>query len=221
MNPDQNAPEVTGNLSRMLRHLRLYEEVVLYADLPEIDVQDEKQSLEFLRGEYERELREYPSGAPPFDAEAALWAARLIYRSSQLLLYRQHKEVLLETLFPGFRGERTLAAILSADLTLRFLPSVLEKLHEIDPEDALLPILKNIASAWDYSAVGSHVQSELPDFHSAGKYPLLRKLYIDRVITLRDERLAAEPAINREIRTALGLYPDELWKNFDLIKTTS
>lgn len=218
-NPIPESGNHTGNFLRMLRQLRLYEEVVLYADIPGFSVQEAREADDFLRSEYERELKEYPSGAPVYNSEAALWAATLIYRASQLLLYREQKEVQLEGMFPHYMGERNLSAILSADLTLRFIPSVLEKLHEINPEDGLLVILNKIASEWDYSAIGSNVDSGLADFEMAGKNPLFMKLYIDRIIAVRDQRLATNASVNREIRSSLGMYTNELWNNFDLIKT--
>jgi hypothetical protein len=213
--------ESGGNFLRMLRQLRLYEEVVLYNGVPAIPAQELEEARQFLQSEYERELREYPKGAPAFHADAALWAAVLIYRASQLLLYREQKSVQLNELFPRFAETRDPAVILSADLTLRFLPSVLEKATEIDPEDALIGILKNVAADWDYSAVGSNIESPLNDFQLAGKIPLLQKLYVDRVIAVRDKKLAAHPLINQHIRRALGLYTNELWTNFDLIKTNT
>lgn len=221
LNANNEIREETGNFLRMLRQLRLYEEVVLYANVPDIPLREEQEAVAFLQSEYVRELKEYPAGAPEYNPEAAAWAAKMIYRSAQLLLYREHKELVLESMFPSYSGEKNLSAILSADLTLRFLPSILEKLHEIDPEDALFPILEKFATEWDYSAIGSRVESPLQDFELAGKTPLLMKLYIDRIIAVNDQRLASKPAINREIRSALGLYTNELWKNFDLIKTTT
>lgn len=221
LNPNNDFQKETGNFLRMLRQLRLYEEVVLYANVPDISEREEKEALGFLKSEYDREVKEYPPGAPEFNPSAAVWSAKMIYRSAQLLLYREQKEVQLESMFPAYSGEENLSAILSADLTLRFLPSILEKLHEIDPEDALFPILEKFASEWDYSAIGSRVESTLPDFELAGKTPLLMKLYIDRIIAVNDQRLASNPMINREIRSALGLYTNELWKNFELIKTTT
>lgn len=219
-NPIAEPGNQAGNFLRLLRQLRLYEEVVLYADIPGFGAQEAREADDFLRSEYERELKEYPSGAPVYNSEAALWAAALIYRAAQLLLYREQKEVQLEGMFPDYTGERSLSAILSADLTLRFIPSVLEKLHEIDPEDGLLVILNKVAAEWDYSAIGSKVNSVLPDFEMAVNNRLFMKLYIDRIIAVRDQRLASNAAVNREIRSSLGMYTNELWNNFDLIKTT-
>lgn len=213
--------ESGGNFLRMVRQLRLYEEVVLYNGVPDIPAHELEEVQQFLLSEYEREGKEYPSGAPAFHADAALWAAVLIYRASQLLLYREQKSVQLNELFPRFDETRNVSVILSADLTLRFLPSVLEKAQEIDPEDALIGILKAIATDWDYSAIGSKVEAPLNDFHLAEKTPLLMKLYIDRVIAVRDKKLAEHPDINRRVRSALGMYTNELWNNFDLIKTTT
>lgn len=202
----------------MMRQLRLYEEVVLYNSVPEIPAHEWEEVKQFLQGEYERERKEHPSGAPAFNADAAMWAALLIYRASQLLLYREQKSILLDALFPPFAGTRDLSAILSADLTLRFIPSVLEQAHNIDPEDALIPILKKFAGEWDYSAIGSNAESPLNDFQLAGRVPLLLKLYVDRIIAVRDKKLAEHPEVNRQVRIALGLYTNELWNNFDLIK---
>ena len=72
-------------------HLRTEEHIILYDKLIAIPSQDEADAVLFLATEYERESLDYPFTAPEFNPTAAIWGARLVYFSAQLLLYRDHK----------------------------------------------------------------------------------------------------------------------------------
>lgn len=202
----------------MLRQLRLYEEIVLYASIPGVSPQEEIEAKAFLKEEYQREAIAFQHEVPPFSEEAAFWAAALIYRAAQLMLYRENKEVELAGILPVYNGPKDVSAILSADLTLRFLPSVIEKLKEIDKDDALIPLLSDVAVEWDFSSVGMKMDSKFEAMRMAKLNPCLLRLYIDRVIELRDAERAQHPLLHEEIKAVLGLYTSELWPGFEMLK---
>jgi hypothetical protein len=166
--------------------------------------------IQFLNTEYEKEKKEYPLLAPDFDADAAFWAAKTVYISAQLLLYRANKETDLPQLLPDFGQEQTAEAILSADLCLRFLPDIITHLQLIDPEDALLPLLQKIIHQWHYSGIAGELSTEHLDFEPVMHNPCLWHLYIDRVIAYQKKNLANLPILRDKIKASLGIYAKEL-----------
>lgn len=200
---------------KMLQHLRYYEEVILYANLLEISGEEEAQATKYLKSEYETERLEYPFVTPSFNDSAALWAAKTVYIASQLLLYRQNRVEDLPSILPNFPGEISPSAILSADITLRFLPSVITQLQLIDPDDELINILKNHLQTWHYSGISSSLLNiETLSFDAIITNKCLHQLYVDRVIVNKKLALVHHPALENEISSTLGIYTSLLWKEF-------
>ena len=204
---------------KMIRRLRGYEEVVLYANILKIQAAEETEVAEFLAAEYRREANSYPFTAPPFDSEAAVWAAETVYIAAQLLLYRENKEAELETLLPVFSHTPDASAMLSADLCLRFLPDLIAQLKIIDSEDKLINILHEALQQWHYSGIPYLQSPESPDFTAVTANQCLYQLYTDRVIENRNLRLARHPAIHKMIRAALGDFGSVYWSDFKLETT--
>ena len=150
----------------MVQHLRQHEEVMLYGNLLHIDDSDAAETVAWLQEEYGKESSEYPHTAPPFDAAAALWAAKTMNAAAQLLLYRENKPEDLGSLFPPFDREIDSSAILSADLCLRFLPDTLRELKLIDSLDPLILILENILQAWHYSGISYPIDPAKTDLET-------------------------------------------------------
>src|ERR1044072_5338964 len=141
----------TNYFLQTLEHLRNYEEVMLYGNLLEITNEQAAEAVIYLQREFEHEkLTHQCKAIPVFDSKAALWAARTIYTSAQLMLYREHKEIELELLFAPYHLPMTASAQLSADLMLRFLPDIITHLKMISPEDALVPLLEKHITQWRY-----------------------------------------------------------------------
>ncbi len=212
-------PSSTGCFVKMIKRLREYEEVVLYENILSIEKEEQSEITEFLAGEYQTESISYPYTPPLFDREAALWAAKTVYIAAQLMLYRENKETELETLIPQFSETVTPAAILSADLCLRFLPDMILQLKAIDSEDKLLIILDNTMRQWHYSGIRYLQSSESLDFTNLTADEILGQLYTDRVIEYRNLRLAKHPAVQKMIRTALGDLGNIYWSDFKLETT--
>lgn len=182
-----------------IQHLRLHEELLLHGLLAPALEKDTAELSSFLAEEYATESINYPHTPPPFDPEAALWAAKILYTAAQLLLNRQHEAGDLPKLLPPYPQALTEGAILSADLSLRFLPPIIDQLQRIDPEDPLIPLLENLLLPWHYSGIGHPLPIEKLNFEPLSGMFCLRQLYIDRVIELKNRALAEHIALNTSV----------------------
>jgi hypothetical protein len=197
----------------MLQHLRYYEEVILYGNLLCISEEEEALAATWLHAEYKNETPEYPFEAPGFDSDAAVWAAKTLYIATQLLLYREHKDEDAERLLQPYTIEVTPAAVLSADLTLRFLPHVVTQLQQIDPEDRLIKILTTHLVTWHYSGITFPLPAAQLCFDVVGTNKCLQQLYVNRVIGCRNEALAGHPALEASVRASLGFFKNIFWND--------
>jgi hypothetical protein len=195
-----------------IRHLRRHEEMIIYDRFNPQGLAGEDAVSQFLREEYEQECIEYPGTCPVFETDAALWAARMVYIASQFLLYRD--KGLPETreyLLPCPSG-RTPGAILSADLCLRFLPSIMKKAKELSSEDWLVMILEEHLRTWHFSGVGYPLKVEGLDWDRILANDCVKQMYVDRVISRKVKTLAELPVLKREIMAALGAWSPHFWK---------
>ena len=201
----------------MIQHLREQEEVFIYGYVLESSPEEQQRVVDFLKNEYKRESLEYPQKIPVFDPNAALWAAELVYRSAQLLLYREHTVNDLSLLLPSFSGVITPSAILSADLILRFLPAIIAQLKIIDEDDPLIRILEEQLSIWHYSALNYPLHVERLNFDTILINQCLYRLYINRIINLKKLSFAQHPIFYPQVKASLGLFDNIFWKEFSTI----
>jgi len=191
----------------------LYERVLSVSD------EEKFQTAQFLKSEYEMELLEYPAGCPPFDSAAAVWAAQVTYISAQLILYRETEEQDLDSLLPSFESPITVSAVLSADLCLRFIPDMVRQLQIIDSGDKLIEVLESILQRWPYSGINykspDFKESEI-DFIQNNSY--LYKMYCERIVKDKITKLAEHPAFSKGVSAQLGIYGQELWKEFKTLQ---
>jgi hypothetical protein len=205
---------IDNHFLKMIAQLRQHEEVMLYGNLLHVTQPDLEAIIHFLEQEYNREVLQYPSGAPPFHAAAASWSAQLVYKAAQLMLYRENKPEDLRALLPVFTQEQNDSAILSADLCLRFIPAMREHLHVIDPEDPLLVLLDELLIQWHYSGISAALDISKLDLGPIVSSSALLTLYTERIIYYRKTELAKHPLFLETIRASLGIYGDTLWKEF-------
>jgi hypothetical protein len=198
----------------MIRELRLKEEIMLYNNLLTVSLDDTNAVTDFLKDEFEREALDYPHTAPSFDSNAAAWSAKTVYLSAQCLLYRENNPEDLEYYLPPYDLELNAAAMISADLCLRFLPSMITQLKLIDSEDALIPILENHLQYWHYSGVSYPLDIEKLDFNTVASSPCLHALYGNRIIFNRKLSLAKHDLFANSIGASMGIYGTQLWKEF-------
>ncbi len=199
----------------MIQHLRLYEEVMLYGDkLLHFSEAVQEETLEFLRSEYTKESADYPFAVPDFEANAALWGAKMMYVATHLMLYRETKVADIEQLLPNFEATVSPSAMLSADLSLRFLPHVITHLHMIDPEDRLKEILEKHLLTWHFSGILHFSKPENLNFEVIVADKCLHQLYINRVIEYKKQYFSTHPALREGIKASLSIFAEEFWKGF-------
>jgi len=199
----------------MMETLVHHQKLVLFGQIDEISPSQMEPVLDLLHQQYSTEAVGYPNQAPTFSIAAASWSASILFHAAQLLLYRSHNLSDLHDFFPPFNEEKSAGGILSADLSLRYLPSILRELRNIDVDDALIPILENILQEWHYSGLLSQVDLEGISFGIAYKNNCLKQLYVDRVIARKQLKVAQLPAIKGAVISALGDYQPLLWKAFN------
>jgi hypothetical protein len=197
-------------------HLRNSGQVILYDKIFAVKAIDERDVVELLQAEYENECLEYPYNPPVFDAPAALWGAKTIFLSAQLILHRETAEHELQNILPAYAGAIAAGAILSADVCLRFLPQVLYQLLRINPDDALRPILEQHLQTWHYSAIGCPLQKNTLRFDEILADKCLLQLYTDRVIDKKDKLLAQLPGIQKSVAASMGDLEHIFWKELNM-----
>ncbi|MEO0897674.1 MAG: hypothetical protein AAFY71_14815 [Bacteroidota bacterium] len=203
----------------MIKALRTEGALVLYQNLPGIQQEEKDKVVEFLRSEYEREKLNYPFEAPPFDEAAALWGAELVYLTAQLILFRENKGSDLGKILPKDHQQADASSILSVDLCLRFLPTLVNELKNIDPDDELLDILEQLLLKWHYSAISYSQNWKETNLSVVLSNNCLRQLYVDRIIKHKNILLAEKEELFPWVKAALGMYAKQFWPNFETITT--
>ncbi|TGD79543.1 hypothetical protein [Hymenobacter wooponensis] len=174
---------------------------------------DLQQAAAILLRIYTEDRLHLPNAAPAFSAEAALWSAQLLYHSVQLTLLRDLDETVVHTYLTDFRGPVSPAIIYSADLTLRYLPDLLQLAKGLAPADILVVRLQQLGQQWPFSFVGVELEGPLA-LASLLAHPALRAGYTDRVIRTGDLSRARQPEVTILVQEALGHYAAELWPEF-------
>jgi MoxR-vWA-beta-propeller ternary system domain bpX4 len=203
-------------LLQNIQHIRENEEVLLYGKTLRISEKDQEETTAYLLAEYLKESFDYPYQAPAFDAPAAFWGAKTVYYAMQLMLHRELHTEEAATLFTHYEGLISPSAILSADLTLRFLPSIINQLKLIDPEDGLIMILEELLQVWHYSGISYSLETSRLGFDIIVSDKCLFQSYTDRVIEYKKVLLANHDALASAIRGSLGIFGQEFWKDLEV-----
>lgn len=197
--------------------LRKEECITLFSSLQKISPQEEAEAGDYFETEFEKERLEFLSDQLPCNKDAAVWAAKVLYHSAQLYLIRENTEKNIDNLIPGFKGTRDISSILSADLSLRFLPQVMVALNTVDPEDPLISTLENILMQFHYSGIGYDLDLKNVNWKEELKDSTYRKLYLERIVEKRDYKLAEIPVINKLLTAEFGMHKDAFWKELKTI----
>ncbi len=197
--------------------LRKEECITIFTDLQEISKKEEEEAADYFESEFEKERLEFLSDQVRCDRGAAVWAAKVLYHSAQLYLIRKDTAKNLEKLIPQFKGKRDVSSILSADLSLRFLPQIISALQNADPEDPLVKMLENILTQFHYSGIGWELDLEKISWEEELKDKTYRKLYLERIVEKKSYKLAEIPYINRLLIAEFGLHKDLFWRELKTI----
>jgi hypothetical protein len=196
--------------------LRKEECITIFTDIQEISQKEEQDAADYFESEFEKERLEFLSDQINCDRETAVWAAKVMYHSAQLHLIRENTAKDLNKLIPSFKGKRDVSAILSADLSLRFLPQIISVLQNADPEDALIKMLENILTQFHYSAIGFDLDLENINWQEELKDKTYRKLYLERIVEKKAYSLAEIPYINQLLIAEFGMYKDVFWRELKI-----
>ncbi|WP_267404114.1 MULTISPECIES: hypothetical protein [unclassified Chryseobacterium] len=198
--------------------LRKDECITIFTDIQEISKKEEHDAADYFESEFEKERLEFLSDQISCDKEAAVWAAKVLYQSVQLHLIRKGTGKDLEKLIPKFKGKRDVSSMLSADLSLRFLPQIIIVLQNADPEDALVKMLEDILLQFHYSGIGYDLNLEKINWEEELKDKTYRKLYLERIVEKKAYQLAEIPYINQLLIAEFGMYKDIFWRELKIVK---
>ena len=197
--------------------LRKNECITLFSNLQEISLKEETEAGDYFETEFEKERLEFLSDQLVCDKTTAVWASKVLYHSAQLYLIRENTAKDLENLIPRFQGTKNVSSILSADLSLRFLPEVVTALNSVDPEDTLIKLLEDILTEFHYSGIGYDLHLKHVNWEEELKDKTYRKLYLERIVDKRDYKLAEIPFINKLLIAEFGMHKDAFWRELKII----
>lgn len=197
--------------------LRKNEYITLFSNIQTISQKEEEDAEVYFEAEFEKERLEFLSDQLYCDKKTAVWAAKVLYHSAQLYLIRENTVSNLENLVPKFKGIRDISAVLSADLTLRFLPDVMLALNSADPEDPLIKMLEDILGDFHYSAIGYDLDPKVQSWEEELKDKTYRKLYLERIVEKKDYKRAEIPFINKLLIAEFGMHKDAFWRELKII----
>ncbi len=128
----------------------------------------------------------------PFDPAVGYSAAELIRQASWAIVNRADQVSELKKRLRMPIEPKTAAHHLSADLTLRYLPQILNRARGLDPTDPLIELLEDVLRRWPFSGVLSDVAAApLSSLEFDGHTGLLL-LYAERLAA--NDREAWRPA---------------------------
>jgi len=148
----------------------------------------------------------FPGELPPVAMEAAGWAARQIYRATQLTVYRELDAVAMEGLLGGACPMVPPAARhWSVDLTFVFLPDLIRQARSASEHDPLVVRLMEWAAAWPLSSVG--VAGASPrNVQEIAAHAGLLQLYVDRILAKKDWTRLSDENVRAAVRRSLGAH---------------
>ena len=187
--------------------------VVVEGNVTPFTDEDIQAATQHLHEYYEHQKKELTGTVPAFDAAAAIWAAGFLYRAVQLVMLRNLGEEAVNRLLTPYNGVVSPEAILSVDLSFRYLPNLLGLAKGLAPEDVLVKRLREAAVQWPFSSVGMKVEDEL-NIDVIMNNTCVRRAYIDRIITARDIKRCNNTQVNEYIQEALGDYGHVLWPGY-------
>jgi len=198
--------------------LRKDECITIFSDLKEISKKEELDAGDYFETEFEKERLEFLSDQINCNKEAAVWAAKVLYHSTQLYLIRENTAKDLNKLIPEFKGTKDVSTILSADLSLRFLPQIITALQSADSEDPLIKMLEEILVQFHYSGIGFDLNLEKINWKEELKDKTYRKLYLERIVEKKAYQLAEIPFINQLLIGEFGMYKDAFWRELKIVE---
>ena len=199
---------------KMIENLFLTNNLVLFGRIDTVSEVQQQEVVALIENYYHKESVDYTLPIPDFHKAAASWSATILFHAAQLVMYREHSAETLFEFFPKFEQAKSASVIVTSDLCLRFIPSILKYLQQIDKEDELIPILKNLRMEWHYSGLLSSIALDVEEFDTVLRDPCFTKLYIDRIIEHKKKEIGQREELKPLVLIALGNHRNEFWKDF-------
>ena len=200
-------------LTSFLQDLLTTGSITLSGQPAAFDATDLEAAEELLTSYHAEDCLDLPHTAPAFEAPAGLWAAQHLYHAAVLAVVCELDEAAIATHLPAYEGALTPAAHYSADLSLRYLPDLLQLARGLAPAAALVARLQHTARQWPLSFVG-HEPADAEAEAILLAHPALRGAYVDRIIGAHDRVRAGQPHLAPLVQAALGAYSAQLWPDF-------
>jgi len=191
--------------------------ITVFSNLHEISKKEEQEAGDYFEAELEKERLEFLSTDISCDKESAVWAAKVLYYSAQLYLIRENTAKDLDKLIPKLKIASDTSSVLSADLSLRFLPQIITLMQTADPYDPLVKILEEILIQFHYSGIGYPLNLEKVNWEKELKDKTYRKLYLERIVERKAYELAENPYVNQLLIAEFGLYKEIFWRELKII----
>lgn len=197
-------------LSNFIHQLLTTGTVSVPAAIGTISEADKFATIQLLEQYYQEDIQEMPGTAPAYNPQAAYWGAKYFFRAVQLAVLRDEGEAVINEKLVAFTETVDAAAMYSADLILRYLPSLLQLAKGLSPADILVKKLELTAAAWPFSAAGIETRvlsNEAVIFSD----PSLRITYLDRLITSKDIKKIKGTEMQEQLISATGLHLETFW----------
>lgn len=147
-----------------------------------------------------------PGECPALDLDAALWAARSLFKACYLMANREIESGVIASGEDG--PEPTPEAAYSVDLSFRFLPDLAALVSQASEADPLGQVLLGWGRRWPFSSVGMKLGGADLDHVAIAASASLRLSYADRIIAKKDTSRLGDRWVAGLVRGALGAYPD-------------
>ena len=151
---------------------------------------------------------------PRLAFDSAVWAARVIYRGCQFLVYRELDSATIETaLSTSSISNPTPDVIYSVDLYLKYMPGLYKLAYAASPDDTLTRKLQDLALQWPLSSVGipglENLEADGAILNGAIlEDACLTQLYVDRILAREDRSRLSDPRVLDAVRATLGGHPE-------------
>ncbi|HLK27045.1 MAG TPA: hypothetical protein VKT28_00585 [Puia sp.] len=203
-------------LSSFIQTLLTEGKVSVIGKLICFNAEDTQATKKILQQYYQEDQKEMPFIAPGYSEEAAIWAAEYFYKAVQVTVIRDAgEETVREKLF-AYKEAISHEAIYSADLILRYLPSLFNLAKGLAPMDILVQILNEAALLWPFSSVGIELNKQ-PNDEMIFSHPSLRLTYLDRIIQHKAKQRIASKNVIDGIHEIAGNHLSFFWPDFERI----
>lgn len=203
-------------LSIFIKTLLTEGKVTVEAQFNSFEIEDEFATEQLLQQYYHEDVQDMPGVAPEYEAAAALWAAQYFYKAIQLTVIREAGDNIIHEQLKPFTGEINPSVIYSADLILRYLPSLLVLAKGLAPADLLVKELQHTAYSWPFSSVGIELDDKVKD-DILFTHPSLKYAYLDRIIQQKDKKRITNTDMENYVREISGEHISVLWPNYETI----